>query len=85
MSNLLSPGSRDPEPHSSTAVFEMAGPILSRTSSRQQLLEPAKEPTRLAGLARHTLGLILLLFVVFLWTLSNFLGSVRSPETSSKS
>jgi hypothetical protein len=28
------------------------------------------------GVARHTLGLILLLFVVFLWTPSNFLGSV---------
>lgn len=30
----------------------------------------------LAGVARHTLGLILLLCVVFLWTISNFLGSV---------
>lgn len=28
------------------------------------------------GMARHTLGLLLLLAVVFLWTASNFLGSV---------
>jgi hypothetical protein len=32
--------------------------------------------TVVGGVARHTLGLILLLFVVFLWTASNFLGSV---------
>jgi len=32
----------------------------------------------LPGVARHTLGLILLLLVVFLWTTSNFLGSVRA-------
>lgn len=31
------------------------------------------------GVARHTLGLILLLLVVFLWTTSNFLGSVSGP------
>jgi hypothetical protein len=31
------------------------------------------------GLARHTLGLLLLLVVVFLWTTSNFLGSVCVP------
>lgn len=31
---------------------------------------------RLAGVARHTLGLILLLCVVLLWTTCNFLGSV---------
>jgi hypothetical protein len=30
------------------------------------------------GIARHTLGLILLLVVVLLWTTSNFLGSVRT-------
>lgn len=28
------------------------------------------------GIARHTLGLLLLLIVVLLWTTSNFLGSV---------
>ena len=45
----------------------------SRVSERQD-----DGPSRLAafGFAKHTLGLILLLCVVFLWTLSNFLGSV---------
>jgi hypothetical protein len=33
------------------------------------------------GMARHTLGLCLLLCVVFLWTLSNFLGSVCLAQT----
>lgn len=40
----------------------------------------------IGGLARHTLGLVLLLFVVFLWTTSNFLGSVgliyQRPHTT---
>ena len=31
------------------------------------------------GIAKHTLGLLLLLLVVFLWTTSNFLGSVGDP------
>lgn len=35
------------------------------------------------GIARHTLGLILLLLVVFLWTTSNFLGSVSGPVLTS--
>jgi hypothetical protein len=36
-----------------------------------------KASLKLVGLARHTLGLVLLLLVVFLWTGSNFMGSVR--------
>ena len=61
------------------------GDEISRSGSRQNLLEQhssamAAEEERLEGglvkgMARHTLGLILLLCVVFLWTLSNFLGS----------
>lgn len=39
--------------------------------------QPAASKGLLGGLTTHTLGLILLLFVVFLWTMSNFLGSVR--------
>lgn len=31
------------------------------------------------GIAKHTLGMLLLVLVVFLWTTSNFLGSVRCP------
>ncbi|KAJ2965392.1 hypothetical protein NQ176_g10641 [Zarea fungicola] len=34
----------------------------------------------LAGYARRTLGICLLLCVVFLWTLSNFLASVRDAK-----
>lgn len=34
------------------------------------------EKSVVKGMARHTLGLLLLLAVVFLWTASNFLGSV---------
>jgi hypothetical protein len=37
------------------------------------------------GIARHTLGLILLLVVVVLWTTSNFLGSVScSPGSTAR-
>ncbi|KAL2438621.1 putative vacuolar membrane protein [Exophiala dermatitidis] len=65
--------------------IEMDDSALPRTPSRQRLLtsqarnlkeeEEAPPQARLVGMARHTLGLILLLCVVFLWTLSNFLGS----------
>ena len=50
----------------------------SGTRSSQRLLQHETEPGqgRLAGVARHTLGLILLLCVVFFWTMCNFLGSV---------
>lgn len=33
----------------------------------------------LLGVARRTLGILLLLFTVFMWTLSNFLASVSLP------
>lgn len=60
----------------------MAGP-LQRTPSGNLLIEEselltAKPPSvsmKVGGMARHTLGLLLLLAVVFLWTASNFLGS----------
>jgi hypothetical protein len=35
----------------------------------------------MAGVARHTIGLLLLLCVVFLWTGSSFLGSVSLQTT----
>lgn len=39
----------------------------------------------LAGVARHTIGLVLLLVVVFLWTASNFLGStIFADQTYAK-
>jgi len=52
---------------------------------RRTLLKPAAMATgtdapspKVLGVARRTLGIALLLLVVFLWTASNFLGSVRS-------
>lgn len=65
--------------------IEMDDGDVRRNSSRQRLLEAGRETNTgttgqgvVAGLARHTLGLMLLLLVVFLWTLSNFLGSVSA-------
>ena len=60
--------------------IEMDDSGMTRNSSRQRLLDDGDETNArggFAGVAKHTLGLILLLCVVFLWTLSNFLGSVR--------
>ena len=38
--------------------------------------------SKVRGVARHTLGLLLLLLVVFLWTASNFLGSTIFADNS---
>ncbi|KAK5060065.1 hypothetical protein LTR84_009949 [Exophiala bonariae] len=62
--------------------FEMDDTSISHTSSIQRLASnndnedpiPSKK-SGVKGVARHTLGLLLLLCVVFLWTTSNFLGS----------
>lgn len=57
-----------------------AGETLRESTESLRLLqnpqdntEPTKIPVR--GLARHTLGILLLLVTVILWTASNFLGS----------
>ena len=69
-----------PSEHSGIDIeMDDQGSPSMRNPSRQSLLQHAgAEPRRraLAGVARHTLGLILLLCVVFLWTMCNFLGSV---------
>lgn len=39
------------------------------------MAKPPSVKANVGGMARHTLGLLLLLAVVFLWTASNFLGS----------
>jgi solute carrier family 35 protein F5 len=56
---------------------------MSRTSARttESSASGLKARLGLAGVARRTLGIGLLLITVFLWTLSNFLASVslRSP------
>ncbi len=76
-----------PPPQENTYEMEHGeGGEISRSDSRQLLLgqlssattsgEKQGEGGLVKGMARHTLGLLLLLCVVFLWTLSNFLGSV---------
>lgn len=55
-------------------VFEMDDTLVANNEAEETLKPPGRG--LLVGVARHTLGLILLLFVVFLWTISNFLGSV---------
>lgn len=63
--------------------FEMDDTSISHTSSIHRLASSNDNETPIPsqksgvmGVARHTLGLLLLLCVVFLWTTSNFLGSV---------
>lgn len=58
--------------------FEMDDSTLlgNDQEAEQRPAESRKSKSITSGLARHTLGLILLLCVVFLWTTSNFLGSV---------
>ena len=64
-----------PVDHRNPESYEMDESTL--IASEEDALPRAPAPKRmLAGVARHTLGLILLLCVVFLWTLSSFLGSV---------
>jgi hypothetical protein len=68
-----------------TDVVTDDGPrILHPSSSRSRMsISKGKEEKRtLGGLARRTLGIILLLSTVFLWTVSNFLASVRSNSPS---
>lgn len=55
-------------------TFEMDDTLVGHDEDVQP---QSRKRGMLDGVARHTLGLILLLCVVFLWTLSNFLGSVR--------
>lgn len=54
-------------------TFEMDDTLVA--NDEEEIQQP-NDRGLLAGVARHTLGLILLLCVVFLWTISNFLGSV---------
>jgi hypothetical protein len=82
----MSPALGDTENNSSTALRESTIDFELRTTgssaesdmpSDRVQREPMQAESVARGVARHTLGLILLLFVVFLWTASNFLGSVR--------
>lgn len=62
-------------------TFEMDDSTLIANEEDTPTQQPAAKGM-LAGVARHTVGLILLLCVVFLWTLSNFLGSVCTADSS---
>lgn len=64
----------------STLIDREEGEVLRTAPS--SLKSQGKHSSHLAGVARHTLGLILLLCVVFLWTLSNFLGSSIFADNS---
>ena len=48
----------------------------SQSSQRRPFKGPLLAKASFAGVARHTLGIILLLTTVVLWTASNFLASV---------
>jgi hypothetical protein len=61
-----------------TDVVTDDGPRIVHHSSLRSRISVSKEEKRtLGGLARRTLGILLLLSTVFLWTVSNFLASVR--------
>ncbi|KAF3400258.1 putative vacuolar membrane protein [Talaromyces pinophilus] len=48
---------------------------MDSTDSREYVVEQQTKTPRKWGMARHTMGIILLMCVVFLWTASNFLAS----------
>lgn len=49
---------------------------MDSTDSREYVVERQTKTPRKCGMGRHTMGIILLMCVVFLWTASNFLASV---------
>ena len=81
-SDALSP--TDPSFNSETLTtvtpLQVARHITAFTKELTMVLATSEGPSTLPlGLARRTLGIILLLVVVVLWTTSNFLGSVCAP------
>ncbi len=74
----LSPGTyeMDNGPGEEIVARSGSGSLLTGTRVPMSESNTANGPEK--GIARHTLGLLLLLCVVFLWTLSNFLGSVST-------
>lgn len=76
-------GEAEPRRMSEDAV-ELAMSLTASHDTRSFPSSPAIQPQSMvgglgiAGIARRTLGIILLLVTVFLWTLSNFLASVRT-------
>lgn len=70
------------EDEASGSVIRSARPQSRSTSRPRSLTSERKQGGREArlplGIGRRTLGIILLLIVVVLWTVSNFLASVSS-------
>ncbi|OAR03088.1 hypothetical protein LLEC1_07471 [Akanthomyces lecanii] len=71
----------EPSTATNVATAPPAAAALSRSASKKSLLATIG----LGGYARRTLGICLLIIVVFLWTLSNFLASfIFSDHTYDK-
>lgn len=71
MLSAAAPGRRSPSPYA-LATASDSGRTIGSSGVRAKL--------GLGGVARRTLGIALLLIVVFLWTLSNFLASVSTSS-----
>lgn len=74
-----------PVPASVVKRVETARGTKSANSSRSQLRAlkgDSSSQVSTTKFARHTLGILLLLVTVVLWTASNFLASVKGPYTS---
>ena len=65
-----------PSSHANTPRASLE--VLNRPLGAESKWEPSTASMR--GVARHTLGIILLFVTVFLWTVSNFLASVCIPK-----
>ena len=72
----------DNENDEGTAIPKSTSPSTRRTKPASFKSTKSSIRTPFKGMARHTLGLLLLLCVVFLWTLSNFLGSSIFADNS---
>ena len=72
----------DPEPQLSRSPSSAAMTSDSRTTAGGS--RNIREKLGLGGVARRTLGIGMLLIVVFLWTLSNFMASVSPTIATTK-
>jgi hypothetical protein len=75
---LASPGTYEMDDGTGEAMMARSGSRPSLPGTRAPMGETKVAAGPAKGIAKHTFGLMLLLCVVFLWTLSNFLGSVST-------